>query len=105
MGNKLNEIRRKISRLRADMLSLQQQIRVLVNRDLDWSESSLRLMTMRTEMMDLIQQRNARGGSEACPNVAERLRQNYRPELQRRTLRHKDTLGRSVATKEKPGRS
>jgi hypothetical protein len=66
---------------------------------------------MRTEMMDLIRQRNARGGSEPCPNITERLKQNYRPELQRRTLRHKSTLDKknisdkSAAAKEKPGRS
>jgi hypothetical protein len=111
MDNKLNEIRRKISLLRADMLSLQGEIRVLVNRDLDCSESSLRLTAMRAEMLDLIRRRNAMGGIEACPNIAERLKQNYRPELRRRTLRHKNTLDKknildkSAAAREKPGRS
>ena len=93
------------------MLSLQEEIRVLVNRGLDCSESSQRLMAMRAEMLDLIRRRNAVGGIETCPNIAERLKQNYRPELQRRTLRHKNTLDsknildKSAAAKEKPGQS
>jgi hypothetical protein len=105
MDNKLNEIRRKISRLRADMLSLQEAIRALVNHDLDCSELSLRLMAMRAAMVELIRQRNARGGIEACPNIAERLKQNHRPELRRRTLQQRDTSGKSAAAKQKPGRS
>jgi hypothetical protein len=99
MGKKSNEIFRKISRLRADMLSLQEEVRGLVNHDLDCSELSLRLMAMRAEMVDLIRQRNAMGG-EACPNTAEWPSQNPRPELRRRTRQHG-----TVAAKEKPGRS
>jgi hypothetical protein len=95
MSYKLNEIRRKISRLRGEMLLLQQQIRALVNDDLDCSEAAFRLMAMRAEVVDLIRQRDAMGGVEACPNVAERLRQQYRPELRRK----------SGIAKEKPGRS
>jgi hypothetical protein len=79
MDNKLNEIRRKISRLRADMLALQQDIRALVNQDIDCSEPATRLLAMRAEMVDLIGQRSAMGGDEACPNIAERLREDYRP--------------------------
>lgn len=77
------------------MLVLQNDIRFQVNHDLDCSESSFRLMAMRTEMVDLIRQRDAMGGAEACPNIAERLKENYRPALRR---------GRAIA-KEKPGRS
>src|SRR5437016_2685064 len=78
MGRKLNEIRRKISRLRAEMLSLQEDMRALVNLGLDCSEPSIRLMAMRVAMVDLIRQRNAMGGMEVCPNIAERLKQNHR---------------------------
>src|SRR4051812_26821584 len=95
MDSKLNEIRRNISRLRADMLVLQQDIRVQVNHDLDCSESSISLMAMRTQMVNLIARRNALGGIETCPDSAARLRQAYRPELRRRI----------VVPKEKPGRS
>jgi hypothetical protein len=80
MKRKLNEIGRKISRLREEMLSLQEEVRALVNHDLDCSEPSIRLMAMRAAMVDLIRQRNAVDGIEVCPNVAEQLKQNHRPE-------------------------
>jgi hypothetical protein len=84
MDNKLNEIRRKISRLRAEMLALQEDIRALVNDDQDCSEPSFRLLAMRAEMVEMIVQRNAMGGGEVCPNIAERLREDHRPLSQRR---------------------
>jgi hypothetical protein len=87
MADKLNEIRRRISRLRAEMLSLQEDIRFLVDHGLDCSEKSVRLMAMRVEMVDLIRRRDAMGGMEACPNTAERLRQNHRAERGRVALR------------------
>jgi hypothetical protein len=99
MGKKANEIIRKISRLRAEMLSLQEEVRTLVNHDLDCSELSVRLLAMRAEMVALIRQRNAMGGIEACPNIAE-LYKNPRPELRRRVFQRG-----TVAAKQKPGRS
>jgi hypothetical protein len=120
MDNKLNEIRRKISRLRAEMLLLQDDIRVMVNHDLDCSDASIRLMAMRVEMVRLIQQRNAMGGIEACPNIAQRLKEHYRPELRRKTsqsktlqnktlqnksLQDKTFQDKTAIAKEKPGRS
>jgi hypothetical protein len=86
MDRNLIEIHRKISRLREEMLLLQQDIRGQINHDLDCSESSFRLMAMRAQMVGLIDQRNAMGGSESCPDSATRLRQAWRPELRRRTL-------------------
>ncbi len=82
------------------MLLLQDDIRAMVNHDLDCSEPSIRLMAMRADIMDLIRQRNAMGGMEACPNIAERLKEHHRPEVRRRTLQNK-----TVIAKEKPGRS
>jgi len=79
MDNKINEIRRKISALRAKMLDIEGSIRDQINRDLDCAETSLGLMAMRREMVSLIRERDALGGSEQCPNIAERLRENYRP--------------------------
>jgi 2C-methyl-D-erythritol 2,4-cyclodiphosphate synthase len=79
MDNRINEIRRKISLLRAQMLEVEGSIRDQINRDLDCTESALRLMAMRKEMVSLIGERNALGGRETCPNIAERLRENYRP--------------------------
>jgi hypothetical protein len=83
MGDKINEIRRRISRLRADMLSLQQDIRCLVNHGLGCTEPSARLMTMQVEMVDLILRRSAAGSLEVCPATAERSRPNDRLERQR----------------------
>jgi hypothetical protein len=79
MDNKINEIRRKISSLRATMLDIEGSIRDQVNGDLDCTETSLQLMEMRKQMVGLIKQRDALGGQETCPNIAERLRENYRP--------------------------
>jgi hypothetical protein len=78
MDNKINQIRRKISLLRSEMLSLEDAIRVQVNRDEDCSETALRLMDMRGQMIVLIGQRNALGGYERMLNVEERLKADYR---------------------------
>jgi hypothetical protein len=78
MDDKINEIRRKISGLRAMMLDAEGTIRDQINRDLDCSETSLLLMAMRREMVSLIWERDALGGWEKCPNIEERLRENYR---------------------------
>jgi hypothetical protein len=61
------------------MLAVEDAIRVQIGHDLDCTEASLTLMDMRRQMVDLLGQRNALGGQETCPNIAERLRENYRP--------------------------
>ena len=78
MDNKINEIRRKISFLRSEMLSLEDTIRLQVNRDEDCSGTALRLMDMRGQMVALIGQRDALGGYERMLNVEERLKADYR---------------------------
>jgi hypothetical protein len=78
MDNKINEIRRKISSLRCEMLSLEDAIRIQVNRDEDCSEAAFRLMDMRRQVVVLIGQRNALGGYERALNVEERLKADYR---------------------------
>ena len=74
MDNKLNEIRRKIRFLRAEMLSAEDNIRKRVNRDEDVSEDAVHLMSMRTAMLGLIGERNRLGGEERLLNVDERLK-------------------------------
>ena len=54
MDNKINEIRRKISTLRAEMSLVEASIRDQVNRDLDCSGASYRLMAMRAEVAELV---------------------------------------------------
>ena len=78
MNNKINEIRIKISALRLEMLTLEDAIRLQVNRDEDCSDTALRLMDMRQQMLALIGQRNALGGYERMLNVEERLKADYR---------------------------
>ncbi|UGA46897.1 hypothetical protein HU230_0012990 [Bradyrhizobium quebecense] len=77
MDNKINEIRRKISTLRAEMSLVEASIRDQVNRDLDCSEASYRLMAMRAEVTELIGRWKAAGGGERLPTVRERLSRSF----------------------------
>ena len=78
MDNKINEIRKKISLLRSEMLTLEDAIRTQVDRDEDCSETAFRLMEMRGQMVALVRQREALGGYERMLNVEERLKADYR---------------------------
>jgi len=78
MDNKLNEIRRKIRFLRAEMLSAEDNIRKSVNRDEDCAEAAVHLMAMRVVMLGLIGERNRLGGEERLLNVDERLKLDVR---------------------------
>ena len=78
MDNKLNEIRRKIRLLRAEMLIAEDNIRKKVNRDEDCAEAALHLMAMRVVMLGLISERNRLGGEERLLNVDERLKLDVR---------------------------
>ena len=77
MDNRINEIRRKISSLRAEMPEIEAAVRDLVNRDLDCSEPARRLMEMRTEVAAQIRRWKAVSGGEALP--AEEGRPAQRP--------------------------
>ena len=79
MDNRLNEIRKQISDLRSEMTELENQIRHQIAHDMECSEVSYRLMAKRQEVVALIRQRDALGGSESCPTIAERLASNRRP--------------------------
>lgn len=74
MDNKLNKIRREISSLRAEMLSIEDKIRKQVNRDEDCLEAATRLLAMRAAMVGLIGERDRLGGEERLLNVDERLK-------------------------------
>ena len=78
MDNRLNEIRRKIRFLRAEMLSSEATIRHHVNRDEDCAEASVQLMAMRVVMLGLIGERNRLGGEERLLDVDERLKADCR---------------------------
>jgi hypothetical protein len=78
MDNNLNEIRRKIKFLRAEMLGAEDNIRKQVNRAEDCSEAAMHLMAMRVAMLGLIGERNRLGGEERLLNVDERLKLDVR---------------------------
>ena len=88
MDNRLNEIRRRISFLRSEMLATEDIIRKQINRDEDCTDASLELMAMRTTMLG---ERDSLGGSERLLDVEERLKAEYRA-VSRKPL--KGALGR-----------
>ena len=55
------------------MLGLEDTIRDEINRDQDCSEASIRLMALRREMVDLLQQRRNAGDNDRCPIVEQRV--------------------------------
>jgi len=78
MDNRINEIRRKISILRADMMEVEAAIRGQIKHDLDCTESATRLLVMRRELVTLIGEWKAAGGGERLPTLQERLKENHR---------------------------
>ena len=89
MDNRLNELRRKISTLRIDMLEMGASIREQVNDDRDCTESALRLMAMRRQLTDMVGEWRRLGGGEGLPSLHDRLRQTYRPDRKPRSQTRK----------------
>lgn len=79
MDNRINETRRKISLLRAEMVRVEDAMRDQIRRDLDSTESALRLMEMRKALAALVAEWRAAGGNEHLPTIQERLKANNRP--------------------------
>lgn len=78
MDNRINEFRRKIRLLRADMLEVEDTIRDQITHDQDCTEASYRLLAMRREMAALVRELTLLGGVERLPTVDERLKENLR---------------------------
>jgi hypothetical protein len=78
MDNRLNELRRKISSSRLQMLDMEASIRDQVNNDQDCTETALRLMGLRQQLTVLVREWSLLGGGERLPTIQERLRENYR---------------------------
>jgi len=74
MDNRINEIRRKISLLRDSMAEVESAMRDQVKRNLDCTETALRLMAMRRQLATLVAEWTAAGGGERLPTVQERLK-------------------------------
>ena len=79
MDNRINEIRRKISFLRAEMMCVEETMRDRIRHDLDCTESALLLMAMRTQLAALVADWKAAGGSDPLPTIEQRLKANHRP--------------------------
>ena len=79
MDNRINEIRRKIRSLRAEMVGVEDAMHDQIRNDLDSTESALRLMAMRKELAALVAEWKAAGGSDPLPTIEERLKANKRP--------------------------
>jgi hypothetical protein len=78
MDNRINENRKKIRLLRAQMLEAEVAIRGQIGRDEDCTETSLALMAMRAEMSQLAKER-AQLGDDKEPILVERLMNPRRP--------------------------
>jgi hypothetical protein len=78
MDNRINEIRHKISVLRAEMAEAEAAVRDQVNHDLDCTIDAQRLMALRAEVADLIGRWKAAGGGEHLPSVREPLKPTAR---------------------------
>jgi len=61
MDNRINQIRKKISALRFEMLNVEAAMHDQVAHDLDCADTSTRLMAMRAEMVALVNERKALG--------------------------------------------
>ena len=85
MDNRINETRRKISLLRAEMVRVEDAMRDQIRHDLDSTESALRLMDMRKELAALVAEWRAAGGNEHLPTIQERLKINNRPAAKPKT--------------------
>jgi hypothetical protein len=89
MDNRINEIRRKMNVLRAEMVRVEDAMRDQIRHDLDSTESALRLMEMRKELATLVADWRAAGGSELLPTIQERLKANNRPAQKPKTATHR----------------
>ena len=61
MDNRINQIRKKISVLRFEMLEVEAAMHDQVAYDLDCTDASTRLMAKRAEMVALVKERKALG--------------------------------------------
>ena len=68
MDNRINEIRRKISVLRAEMVRVEHTMHDQIRRDLDCTDSALQLLGMRKRLAALVAEWKTAGGSRYQPS-------------------------------------
>jgi hypothetical protein len=88
MDNRINEIRRKITVLRAEMVRVEETMHDQIRRDLDATDAALRLMAMRKALALLVADWRTAGGSERLPTIRERLKQSHRPPQKPKPVPH-----------------
>jgi len=86
MDNRINEIRRKISVLRAEMVRVEHAMHDQIRRDLDCTDSALQLLAMRRQLAMLVAEWKAAGGSTSLPTIEERLKATGRPAREPKAL-------------------
>ncbi len=74
MDNRINEFRRKISVLRAEMMDLEAAIRGQIRHGLGCAEFAQRLIAMRKELIVLVDEWKAAGGGDRLPDAEGRFR-------------------------------
>ena len=72
MDNRINEIRRKISTLRAEMARVEETMRNQINQDLDCTECAP--FDGAADILLLVDEWKVAGGSDRLPTVEERLK-------------------------------
>jgi hypothetical protein len=86
MDNRINEIRRKISLLRARMVELETLVRDQVGQGLDCSEAACEQLAARREIAKLIGEWKAAGGGDRLPDPASHKRLGKQAQLRLRVL-------------------
>jgi chorismate mutase len=81
MDNRINEIRRKISLLRARMAELEALVRDQIAKDLDCSAAAGEQLAARIEIARLIGEWKAAGGGNRLPDPASHKRVSKRAEV------------------------
>ena len=89
MDNRINEIRGRISALRAEMARVEAVVRDQINHDRDCTDVTTRLMALRADLASLIADLKAAGGVNPLPTVEERLKANYRPPQKPKMTSHR----------------
>jgi len=89
MDNRINEIRRRMSVLRTEMVRVEDTMHEQIRHDLDSTEAAMRLMAMRAELAALVAEWKAAGGSELLPTIEERLKANKRQAQKPTTAAHR----------------
>jgi hypothetical protein len=86
MDNRINEIRRKISLLRARMLELEGLVRQQIAGNLDCAEAACEQLAARKEIARLIGEWKAAGGGDRLPDQGSQKRLSKAAALRLRVL-------------------